>query len=223
MKFITKILALIAALCLLLSLGAFASAEPSGEPSGEASGEASGEGGIAGEYADGLVVAEDGSFTMEQTGANMEGAEFVLTVTGTITEDGKATITGLFDGDIDLVELATEEQKAGNIAAVEAAFAKGKIGASGEPSGEGAAPGTYTDGVNTLVIAEDGTFKMDKTGQNMDGADFTLTVTGTVDADGNFTIDGLYDGDLNVFEMATEEQVAGDLASVIAAYNGGLA
>ncbi len=95
--------------------------------------------------------------------------------------------------------------------------------ASGEPSGEvaqGVAPGTYTDGVNTLVIADDMSFSMDKTGENMDGGAFVLTVTGTVDADANFTITGLFDGDLNLIDMATADQLAADLASVQAAFAG---
>ena len=95
-----------------------------------------------------------------------------------------------------------------------ASFAGGAAPAAG-----GITPGTYTDGVNTLVIADDMTFVMDKAGENMDGAAFTLTVTGSV-VDGEFVIDGLYDGDLNVFEMATADQIANDTASVYAAYNG---
>ena len=219
MKKMSKILTLILALCLALSLGAFASAEPSGEPSGDPSAE----GGLAGTYTDGvntLIIADDLTFTMDKIGQNMEGAEFVLTVAGTVDEAGTFTLTGLFDGDINLIEMATEEQKAADLASVEAAFAAGKADASGEPSGEGAAPGTYTDGVNTLIIAADGTFTMDKIGQNMEGAEFVLTVTGTVDASGNFTITGLFDGDINLIEMATADQVAADLASVVSAYNG---
>ena len=220
MKSMSKILTLILALCLLLSVGAFASAEPA---SGEPSGEASAEDGIAGTYTDGvntLVIAEDLTFKMEKTGLNMEGAEFVLTVTGTVDAAGNFAIEGLFDGDINLIEVATEDQIAADLASVEAAFAAGKADASGEPSGEGVAPGTYTDGVNTLVIADDLTFKMEKTGLNMEGAEFVLTVTGTVDADGNFAIEGLFDGDINLIEVATEDQIAADLASVVAAYNG---
>ncbi|MGM9613949.1 MAG: hypothetical protein ACI3W7_00290 [Oscillospiraceae bacterium] len=224
MKSMSKILTLILALCLLLSVGAFASAEPaSGEPSGEPSGEASAEGGIAGTYTDGvntLVINDNLTFIMEKTGENMDGAAFSLTVTGTVTEDGVFTLTGLFDGELNVFDMATDDQKAGDLASVEAVFAMGKVDASGEPSGEGVAPGTYTDGVNTLVIADDLTFKMEKTGQNMEGDEFVLTVTGTVDAAGNFAIDGLFDGDINLIEVATEDQVAADLASVVAAYNG---
>lgn len=220
MRSMSKLLPLILALCLILSLGAFASAEPA---SGEPSGEASSEGGIAGTYTDGvntLVIAEDLTFRMEKTGENMDGAAFALTVTGTVTEDGVFTLDGLWDGELNVFEMATDDQKAGDLASVEAVFALGRADASGEPSGEGVTPGTYTDGVNTLVIAEDGTFTMEKTGQNMEGADFVLTVTGTVDAAGSFAIDGLFDGDINLIEIATEEQLAADLASVVAAYNG---
>jgi hypothetical protein len=62
----------------------------------------------------------------------------VLTLTGTITEDGVVTIDGMFDGDINLVELATEEQVADDIASVQAAFAAGKVGeaAGGDTSEE---------------------------------------------------------------------------------------
>ena len=89
---------------------------------------------------------------------------------------------------------------------------------SGEASGEAVAPGEYTDGVNTLVIADDMTFSMEKIGQNMEGEDFTLLVTGTVTPDGQFAIDGLFDGEFNLIEVATEEQVAADLADVVAVY-----
>ena len=209
MKRISVTLALILAFCMVLSVGAYASGEPSGEPSGE--------GGIAGTNTDGastLVIAEDGTFSMEKLGQNMDGGEFILVVTGTVTEDGVFTIEGLYDGDINLIEIATEEQVAADLASVEAAFAAGKV-VSGA-----AAPGTYTDGVNTLVIAEDGTFSMEKLGQNMDGGEFILLVTGVVEADGSFTINGLYDGDINLIEIATADQVAADLASVESAFHG---
>ena len=84
----------------------------------------------------------------------------------------------------------------------------------------GYAPGTYTDGVNTLVLADDMTFVMQKTGENMDGAAFVLTVTGTVDADGSVTLTGLFDGDLNLFDLATEAQIAADTATAVALLNG---
>ena len=123
MKRITSILSLVMIFCLLLSVGAWASGEPSGEPSGEASGEASGEpSGEAGTYTDGvstLVIAGDGTFTMETVGENMDGGEFVLTVIGTVT-DGVFTITGVFDGDMDLTQLASADQLAENLATVEA-------------------------------------------------------------------------------------------------------
>jgi hypothetical protein len=98
-----------------------------------------GDDGLAGTYTDGvntLIVAEDGTFTMDKTGQNMEGEDFVLTLTGTITEAGEVTIDGMFDGDINLVELATEEQMADDIASVEAAFAAGKVAAGGDTSEE---------------------------------------------------------------------------------------
>lgn len=219
MKRISKLLILMLVLCMTLSVGAFASAEPSAEPSGEASAEAGAV--IPGTYTDGtctLIIAEDMTFTMDKTGQNMDGAEFVLTVTGTVDAAANFTITGLFDGELNLIDMATEDQIAADLASVQAVYAA----AAAAPSAEAGAvtPGTYTDGINTLIIADDMTFTMDKTGLNMDGAEFVLTVTGTVDAAGNFTITGLFDGELNLIEMATAEQIAADLASVQAAYQG---
>jgi len=206
MKRMSKILTLALALCMLLSLSVFASGEPSGEaPAGV----------VPGTYIDGantLIIADDMTFTMETAGENMDGAAFVLTVIGTVSPDGKFAITGVFDGDMDLTSLATEEQLAGNLATVEATYAA----AAG--AAKGVVPGTYTDGTLTLIIADDMTFSLDKTGQNMDGADFVLTVTGTVTPDGVFTITGLTDGTVELFEMATEEQKAADLATVEAVY-----
>lgn len=201
MKSISKILVLVLALCLVLSVGALASGEPSGEASAEPV--------VPGTYTDGtyiLVIADDMTFIMEQTGENMDGAAFVLTVTGTVTEDGVFAVTGLFDGDLDLMELASEEQIAGNLATVEAVYAAAT--ASGEPSGEPA---------GDIVVNDDGTFTMQKTGTNMDGAEFAMTVTGIVNADGSVTLTGIFDGDLNVLELATEDQIAADTASVLAA------
>lgn len=206
MKRMSKILTLILALCMLLSVGAFASGEPSGEaPSGV----------VPGTYVDGdntLVIADDMTFVMETAGENMDGAAFVLTVTGTVSADGKFAITGVFDGEFDLTSLATEEQLAGNLATVEATYAA----ASG--AAKGVVPGTYTDGALTLVIADDMTFVMDKAGENMDGAAFNLTVAGTVTPDGVFTITSLRDGDMELIEMASADQLAADLASVEAVY-----
>ena len=155
---------------------------------------------------------------MDKTGENTDGAAFNLTVAGTVTADGIFTITSLKDGDIELIEMATEDQLAADLASVEAVYAAATAApASGEA---GAAPGTYTDGVNTLVIADDMTFVMNKTGENMDGAAFNLTVGGTVTPDGVFTITSLKDGDIELIEMATEDQLAADLASVQAAFAG---
>ena len=211
MKRFSSILALIVALCMILSVGVFASGEPSGsaEPAS----------GIAGTYSDGehtLVIADDLTFTLEKTGQNLEGEDFVMLVTGTVTEDGMLTITGLYDGDINLVEVASADQLAADLATVEAAFAGGKVGG-------GVVPGSYTDGEHTLVIADDMTFTMEKTGQNLEGEDFVMLVTGTVTEDGVFTITGLYDGDINLVEVASEDQLAADLASVEAVYAAGSA
>ena len=164
-----------------------------------------------------LTVADDMTFIAETVGENMDGAAFSLTVGGTVTADGVFTITSLKDGDLELIELASEEQLAANYANLEAAVAPAL--ASGEAAGA-VAPGTYTDGVNTLTIADDLTFSMVKAGENMDGAAFALTVSGTVTADGVFTITSLKDGDIELIEMATEDQLAADLASVQAAFAG---
>ncbi len=209
MKRMTKILSLALALCMLLAVSAFASGEPSAEAAA---------GVVPGTYVDGantLVIADDMTFTMETVGENMDGAAFALTVTGTVDAAGNFTITGLFDGDFDLVSLATEEQLAGNLATVQATYAA----AAGAV---GIVPGSYTDGVCTLVIADDMTFSLEKTGTNMDGAEFVLIVTGVVE-DGAFVIDGLWDGEINLIEMATEDQIAEDLASVESAYAAGAA
>jgi hypothetical protein len=89
------------------------------------------------------------------------------------------------------------------------------------PAGDDGLAGTYTDGVNTLIVAEDGTFIMDKTGQNMEGEDFVLTLTGTITEAGEVTIEGMFDGDINLVELASEDQMAEDIASVEAAFAAG--
>lgn len=182
---------------------------------GSASGEAAGV--VPGTYTAGdhvLVIADDMTFSLEKAGENMDGAAFNLTVSGTVTVDGVFTITSLKDGDIELIEMATADQLAADLATVVDTYAA----ATAAPAG--VAPGTYTDGVNTLVIADDLTFVMNKTGANMEGAAFTLTVAGTVTPDGVFTITSLKDGDIELIEMATADQLAADLASVQAAFAG---
>ncbi len=212
MKRMTKILSLVLALCMILSVSVLASGDPSGEPTSAA-------GVTSGTYTNGdctLVIAEDMTFTAEMAGENMDGGAFVLTVAGTVTADGVFTITSLKDGDIELIEMATEDQLAGNYAALEAAVAAAP--ASGEAGA--VAPGTYTDGATTLIIAEDMTFTAEMAGENMDGGAFVLTVAGTVTADGVFTITSLKDGDIELIEMATEEQLAGNYAALEAVMAG---
>jgi hypothetical protein len=140
MKRLSKILALSLALCMVLSAGAFASGDPSGEAAGVQ----------AGSYTDGvntLVVAEDGSFTMDKTGQNMEGEDFVLTLTGTIAVDGTITIDGMFDGDINLIDLATEEQMADDLASVQSALDAGAAtGLSAEEA--------YVEYIHEFLLAE---------------------------------------------------------------------
>ena len=178
-----------------------------------------------GTYTDGehtLVLQEDMTFSMDKTGQNMEGAEFVLTVTGTVQEDGSVVIDGLFDGDMNLVDLASEEQKAADQATVEEVLAAGQNESKDETKAvktpADLEAGEYTDGEHTLVLKEDKTFYLEKTGQNMEGAEFKLTVTGKVLEDGSFILDGLYDGELNLIDMASEEQLAADYASVASVF-----
>ena len=163
-----------------------------------------------------ITVNEDHTFSMEKPGKNMEGEEFVLTVTGTINEDGSFVIDGLYDGEINLIEVASEEQLKADEASVAAALAARE----GEDEG---LPGTYSDGEHTLIIADDLTFTMEKTGQNMEGEDFTMLVTGKFSEDGTFVIEGLYDGEINLVEVASEEQLKGDCATVQKAFDGGKA
>ncbi len=207
MKRMSKLLTLALALCMLLSVSAFASAEPAtAEPAG---------GVVPGTYTDGtntLVIADDLTFIMYKDGENMDGAAIAMTVVGTVTEDAVFTITGIFDGELDVFSLATDDQVAADQASVEACYAAGGAAAAG------VAPGTYTDGTYTLIIADDMTFTMKKAGENMDGASFEMTVNGTVTADGVFTITALLDGDIDVFSLATEDQIANDLATVEEVY-----
>ena len=88
---------------------------------------------------------------------------------------------------------------------------------------EDSLPGTYTDGEHTLIIADDLTFTMEKTGQNMEGEDFVMIVTGTFSEDGTFVIDGLYDGEINLVEIASEDQIQADHDTVQKAFDGGKA
>ena len=208
MKRMSKLLTLVLALCLLLSVSAFASAEPaSAEPAA---------GVVPGTYTDGtntLVIADDLTFIMYKDGENMDGATFAMTVVGTVTPDAVFTITGIFDGELDVFSMAAEYQIAADLESIEACYAAGAAAAPAD-----VVPGTYTDGTHTLVIADDMTFTMKKAGENMDGASFEMTVNGTVTADGVFTITALLDGDIDVFSLATEDQIAGDLATVEEVY-----
>jgi len=92
-------------------------------------------------------------------------------------------------------------------------------GAAAPAAAGGIMPGTYEKDGNVLVIADDLSFKMEKNGENMDGAGFQLTVVGTAQS-GEFVVTGLFDGDLDLTALATEDQIAGDLATVIATYGG---
>ena len=175
--------------------------------------------GLPGTYTDGehtLIIADDLTFTMEKTGQNMEGEDFTMLVTGKFSEDGTFVIEGLYDGEINLVEVASEEQLKADYETVQKAFDGGKVK-------DDALPGTYTDGEHTLIIADDLTFTMEKTGQNMEGEDFTMLVTGKFSEDGTFVIEGLYDGEINLVEVASEEQLKGDYATVQKAFEGGKA
>ena len=71
-----------------------------------------------------IVVAEDHTFVLTTEGRNMEGDPFVLYVVGFVDENGDITITSLTDGQIELLELASEEQLSQNIAVAEALYQK---------------------------------------------------------------------------------------------------
>jgi hypothetical protein len=77
----------------------------------------------------------------------MEGEDFVLTLTGTIAADGTITIDGMFDGDINLIDLATEEQMADDLASVQSALAAGAAtGLSAEEA--------YVEYIHEFLLAE---------------------------------------------------------------------
>lgn len=200
MKKLSKLVALILSLCLVLSVSVFAAA--------------------AGTYTDGensIEVFEDGTFVMTKAGADLDGNPFQLTVKGTIDDEGNMAITELTDGQIDLTEMASEEQKAGDLATAQALY-EAMNAEGGEEESEGVKPGTYTNGTSTMEIAEDMTFVMTTPGQNLDGAEFALTVKGTIGEDGAITITGVFDGDIDLTEMASEEQMAKDTATAEAIY-----
>ena len=167
-----------------------------------------------------ITVNDDNTFSMEKTGQNMEGEDFLLIVTGKINDDGSFVIDGLYDGDINLIEIASEDQLKEDEASVAAALAALEDADEDE---DDSLPGTYTDGEHTLIIADDLTFTMEKTGQNMEGEDFVMIVTGTFSEDGTFVIDGLYDGEINLVEIASEDQIQADHDTVQKAFDGGKA
>lgn len=166
---------------------------------------------VPGTYTDGtstMTLEEDGTFVITTVGQNMEGAEFTLTVKGTASEDGEIAITGVFDGDLDLTELASEEQLNENLEIAKALYEIALKESAGADDGQA---GTYASDKGTLEIAEDGTFVLTTKGANMEGAEFTLTVKGTVDEAGTFAITGVFDGDLDLTELASPEQLQENL------------
>ena len=68
-----------------------------------------------------------------------------------------------------------------------------------------------------ITVNDDNTFVMEKTGQNMEGEEFILTLTGKINDDGTFVIDGFYDGDINLIDLVSEDQLKADEESVAAA------
>ena len=120
-------------------------------------------------------------------------------VNGTVTVDGvevDVSKGGAWEGDIVVTGAAASGEASGNAAG-------------------GIVPGTY----GKLTVNADGTFIMEKTGQNLEGAEFVLYVSGVVQGD-EFVITSLSDGAVELIEMATDDQKAADLASVYEAYNG---
>ena len=94
-----------------------------------------------------------------------------------------------------------------------------ETGASAEASAEpaGIQPGTYEANGNTLIIAEDMSFEMYKMGENTDGTGFEMKIVGLVENEA-FVITAIYDGELDVFSLATESQIEGDLAAIEETY-----
>jgi len=130
-------------------------------------------------------------------------------------------------------ESAEGESPEGESAEGESAQAPAPEGESPEPDAaadaaginpdEDSIPGIYSDGEHTLVINDDLSFTLEKIGQNMEGEDFTLLVTGNFNEDGSFEIEGLYDGEINLAEVASEEQMQADYETVQKAFEGGKA
>ena len=195
MKNVSKLLALVVVLCLALSVSALA-AEPTWE-----------------DYQNYLVEAAGGNAP--------DLDEFKGQVSAIGSWDEMPLDESPWDMLFSTLGISTWDEFVAADGVGKQSLEVGSMGggaASGEPSGEAVVPGSYTDGELTLVIADDMTFTMDKTGQNMEGEDFVLTVTGTVTEDGVFTITGLFDGDINLAEVASADQLAADLASVEAVY-----
>lgn len=172
------------------------------------------------------ILDTDKYFDGEGTVSLMNvGAGSVWNVTGTsnideLSVDAGGVVNGVVTVDGQPVDVSAGGHWAGNIV-IEPAAGSGE--ASGEATGEtsqetagSVVPGVY----GALTINDDMTFAMDKSGANMEGEEFVLTVTGTVSPEGEFILTGLYDGDLNLLEVASDDQIAADLASVYEAYNG---
>ena len=137
-------------------------------------------------------------------------------INGIVTVDGVETDVsagGHWTGDIVITSAAGSGEPSGS--------ASGEASGSAEAPGtaNGIVPGTYSDGESELVIADDMTFVMTTLGENMEGAGFSLTVTGVVE-DGEFVITGLFDGDLDLMDLATDAQIADNYAAIQSAYNG---
>ena len=212
-----KLLALFLAAMLLFTLGLGALADEkkdAGVPAADA--------GVAGTY----TYSEVNSYTLEILWTLELNADGTYALSEENLVVGEATYTGTYTADGAVVTCGPMAEVGPEVYdwADPAGFVVTVSGEGFVPGAQaaGVAPGTYTDGVNTLVIAEDYTFVMETSGEDMDGGAFSLTVKG-VYADGAFTITGLFDGDMDLTDIASEEQIAGDLATVEALAGAGAA
>ncbi len=82
---------------------------------------------------------------------------------------------------------------------------------------------TFQDETGSITVAPDNTFVVVKEGQNMEGNPFELYVKGSIDEEGNVTVTSLTDGQVELLEMASEEQLAGDIATVEELYQKAMA
>jgi len=77
---------------------------------------------------------------------------------------------------------------------------------------------TFQDETGSIVVSPDNSFIVTTQGQNMEGAAFDLYVIGSADENGTITLTSLTDGQVELIEMASEEQLANDTATAQALY-----